>query len=1008
MGLEGGEDLPLDESDDRELSEYEYSDCSDETSSVNNSEEFEDSVGTSGETDVTNSDAESDHCTDSENISSESVSLNIPKQSGIYAKIKILKPGLGTVPEMHFSDEVFSMASLVKTATKFAKVPFFNTSDEDVTVEVPVMSLEVWDSSWEAEEIPEKNVKIMNIHSSDRLEKLLSQFDFSHLNSEEEKAISELVTKFADIFYVNGDKISNNEEFDHEIILKNAEKPIKLKQFRIPFALSNVLEEKVNEMVENDLIEDSNSPWNLPTFLVPKKQGKDGKKKYRLVTDMRKLNDMIVQDVFPLPIIDEVLGQLGNSKYFSVLDLWNGFYQIGLNPASRKYTSFSVCGKKYQYKRLPMGLKNAPACFSRMMTKVLGDFVPDSCLIYLDDVISFGFDLKLSIENLEKIFSRLRENNLKLQAEKCKFLQKDCVYLGHYINREGIFPDTSKFDAVKNFPIPKEKKHVRSFLGLTGFYRKFIADYGKIAQPLNKLTSPNVEFIWEKIHEDAFNLLKGKLLQSPVLAHPDFSQEFILTTDASGVGIAGVLSQTQDGKEKPIGFCSRGLNPREAVFAKDNATETELLAISWAVKYFRPYLYGRHFTVFSDNKALVSLSKMNNENPRMMKYKLELEEFDFTIKHKAGVKNGNADALSRMFTLRVITDDLDKENLIKENHENLLAGHKGVEPTISKIKDSGFTWVNIYKDVKDFVKKCKSCQDNKLYQKTRLPLQITDTPSRPFVKVAIDLVEELPLTPEGFKHILTIQDNFSKFVWAVPLKSKTAEEIAQAFSEELILKAGMPEVVLSDQGTGFESKLFKSLCRLFKIKKIRTSAHLPQANGGLERWHRSLKEYFRQFISNDQSNWIDLLPMACFAHNTTVHAVTKFTPFEILYGFKVNVPSSIDRAPSNEPLYNVDDYVLRLRHNLQNIYQTVRNNLIQNKEKNKRIYDRKTKNVSFSVGEKVQLLVENFKEGRSRKLQPKWCGPYTILEVVGETDYKIQMGRSKKVVHGNKLKSYYD
>lgn len=999
----------LSEASSQSLSEEDFSDSNSESG-------LGDDVAHSSNTDSEfSSDSESDSCDDAGESpastfdSSKAVMIKIPKQSGVYATIKLTTPGTGTVPEIHFSDEVFSISSLVETSSKFAKVPFLNTSDEDVVVEVPPMELKYWNPSWDKDEAPNQNIaSVMKVQHSDRLQKLLEKFNFSHLNDEEHKAITDLISRYSDVFYVDGDKVSENTDFDHEINLKDPDvKPIKLKQFRIPYALTDVLAGKIDEMVENDLIEESNSPWNLPTFLVPKKPGKDGKRKYRLVTDMRKLNDLIVQDAFPLPVIDEVLGRLGNATYFSVLDLWNGFYQLGLAPESRKYTSFSACGKKYHYKKLPMGLMNAPAWFSRMITKVLGDYVPNSCLVYLDDIISFSHDLKMSIKNLEKVFHKLREARLKLQPEKCDFLQKECQYLGHRIAQDGIFPDESKFSAVKNFTRPKDKKGVRSFLGLTGFYRKFIKDYGKIAQPLNALTSPNADFHWTEKHENAFSILKQKLLESPVLAHPDFSKEFILTTDASGVGIAGVLSQIQDGKERPIGYCSRSLKPREAIFAKDNATENELLAISWAAKYFRPYLYGKHFTVYCDNKALVHLSKINNENPRIMKYKLELEEYQFTIKHKAGSSNGNADALSRMFVLKVLSDELDQETIMNESHSSKLAGHKGVDATIAKIKDAGFTWPSIAKDVKNFVRKCKSCQTNKCYSKTKLPMKVTDTPSRPMEKIAIDLVEELPMSPEGYKHILTIQDNFSKHLWGIPLKTKNAEEIAEKFAQEFILKFGIPDRILSDQGASFDSKLFKNLCKIFNIQKIRTSSHHPQSNGSLERCHRSMKEYFRHFINANQTNWAELIQLSCFAHNTTRHSVTGFTPYEILHGFKITVPSSFDK-PNKGPLYTVDEYVSRLRFNLKATYQIVREKLIKNKQKNKKIYDRSTKPVLFKVGEQVQLLNENTRQGRSKKLEQQWLGPYTVMRKIDDLNYEIKMGRKTHIVHGNRLKTYYD
>lgn len=936
--------------------------------------------------------------------------ITLPKQSGQYVKVNVSRTGVGRVPELIFDDEVFTLSCVVDAGDdRTVLIPILNTSDSEVIVEVPKLELQEWKADWDNER--QESVRAFKLSTEDqksRCATLMEKFDFSRLSVEERRQITKLVCEFADIFFLEGDSITRNKQFEHEIHLKQDSKPIKLKQFRIPFALRSELERNIAEMMEADLIEESNSPWNLPTFLVPKKADKNGKIKYRIVTDMRRLNDLIEHDTFPLPVIDELLGKLGNAKYFNVLDFKQGFYQIGLNENSRKYTSFSANGKKYQYKSLPMGLKNAPAWFSRMMTKILNNLIDDSCLMYLDDVISFGSSLNDTIGSLRNIFERFREYGTKLNPEKCEFLKNECLFLGHSVSaKNGIFPDESKLDAIKNFKTPKNKKEVRSWLGLTGFYRKFIEGYGKIAAPLHKLTSPNTEFKWETAHEESFLKLKNLLINPPVLAHPDFSQDFILTTDASGTGISGVLSQIQDGKERPIGYCSRALRPREAIFARENATETELLAMTWSIKYFRPFLYGKKFKVFTDCQALTYFDKLNNANPRIMKYKLELEEYDFKVHYKPGPKNANADALSRMFTLRLLTDPLDREKLLFEKHDSLCAGHKGVEATINKIKDAGFTWPNLSRDVKSHVKKCKSCQTNKLYAKTKLPLTITDTPSRPLQKLAIDLIEALKVSPEGFSHILTAQDNFSKYIWAVPLRSKSAEEVAKALAEEIILKFGIPEVILSDQGTLFDSKLFKALCKFFQIKKIRTSSHHPQSNGGLERCHRSMKEYFRHFIDEKQSNWASLVTPCCFAYNTTRHSVTKFMPFEIMHGFKPNIPSVFGTAPTNAPLYAIDDYVATLKHNLQATYQIIRDNLIDGKHTNKDIYDKSLKPKIFKIGEEVQLLRENYDVGRSRSLEPKWLGPYVVLENVNNINYKIKMGRTEKIVHGNKLKSYY-
>ena len=203
--------------------------------------------------------------------------------------------------------------------------------------------------------------------------------------------------------------------------------------------------------------------------------------------------------------------------------------------------------------------------------------------------------------------------------------------LGHRITPEGIFPDESKFDSIKNFPQPKCRKDVRRFLGLTGYYRKFIKDYGIIAKPLTALTSINKKFEWTQQHQIAFDVLKEKLINPPVLAYPDFNLPFRLNCDASGTGISGVLSQVQEGKERQIAYGSRALTERERIASLYSSTEKELLAIVWTVKHFRQYLYGKPFEVFTDNKALIHLNSMANENSRIMKYKFDLREVKMTV-----------------------------------------------------------------------------------------------------------------------------------------------------------------------------------------------------------------------------------------------------------------------------------------------------------------------------------------------------------------------------------------
>lgn len=289
-------------------------------------------------------------------------------------------------------------------------------------------------------------------------------------------------------------------------------------------------------------------------MVVPKKPGPDGAKNWRVVVDFRKLNKHTRQDAFPLPRIEDILDQLGEAKYYSSLDLENGYYQVLVDGKDREKTAFSTPYGHLEFIRMPFGLMGAPATFQRMMNHVLVGLQGLECLVYLDDIVIYGTNLEQHNYRLANVFNRLRQHNLKVKLSKCQFLKEEILFLGHKVTREGLMPDPSKVQSVQDFPAPNTIKKLQSFLGLTNYYRKFIPDYAHKAEPLNKLTRTGVSFIWGKDCEEAFNYLKKALVTPPVLIFPDFTEEFILTTDASGFAIGAVLSQGKPGEDRPIFF----------------------------------------------------------------------------------------------------------------------------------------------------------------------------------------------------------------------------------------------------------------------------------------------------------------------------------------------------------------------------------------------------------------------------------------------------------------------
>ncbi|CAK1590747.1 unnamed protein product [Parnassius mnemosyne] len=298
---------------------------------------------------------------------------------------------------------------------------------------------------------------------------------------------------------------------------------------------------------------------------------------------------------------------------------------------------------------MPFGLKNAPATFQRVMDSVLCGLQGKRCFVYLDDIVVFASSLQEREQKLEEVFSRLRKYDLKIQPDKCEFLRRQVAYLGHILSNEGVKPNPDKIRAVHEFPIPKSCKDIKAFLGLTGYYRQFIPNFSKLTKPLTSLLKKDTAFIWGETQQQSFNEYKHLLTNPLISQYPNFTKEFILTTDASINALGALISQGEIGKDLPIAYASRTLNKSESHYT---TIERELLAIVWAVKHLRPCLFGRKFKIVTDHKSLTWLFSIKDPGSRLVRWRLKLEEYEYEIVYKAGKNNTNADALSRPPILR--------------------------------------------------------------------------------------------------------------------------------------------------------------------------------------------------------------------------------------------------------------------------------------------------------------------------------------------------------------------
>lgn len=505
-----------------------------------------------------------------------------------------------------------------------------------------------------------------------RARDVTSRLRTDHLNEEERANLFTLCSRYADVFYIDGEPLTFTNKIKHRIRTTD-EVPVYTKSYRYPFVHRQEVRDQITKMLDQGIIRPSDSAWSSPIWVVPKKADASGKQKWRLVVDFRKVNEKTIDDKYPIPNITDVLDKLGKCQYFTTLDLASGFYQVEMDPSDIPKTAFNVEHGHFEYLRMPMGLKNSPSTFQRVMDNVLRGLQNEICLVYLDDIIVFSTSLQEHMINLEKVFQRLRESNFKIQMDKSEFLKLETAYLGHVITKEGIKPNPDKISAIMKYPIPKTPKEIKQFLGLLGYYRKFIPDFARITKPLTQCLKKGKKITLDPEYVNCFEKCKTLLTNDPILQYPDFTRDFVLTTDASNVAISGILSQGPIGSDKPICYASRTLNESELNYS---TIEKELLAIVWATKYFRPYLFGRKFKIMTDHKPLQWVMSLKEPNSRLTRWKLKLTEYDFTVVYKKGSSNTNADALSRV---EIHNEELDS---IIEELSSLLANPSEQPPSV--------------------------------------------------------------------------------------------------------------------------------------------------------------------------------------------------------------------------------------------------------------------------------------------------------------------------------------
>jgi hypothetical protein len=822
----------------------------------------------------------------------------------------------------------------------------------------------------------------------------------------------------------------------HEIPLHPDSPP----QFRGIFRLSQIelqeLRKQLDQLLKDGKISPSTSPYGAPVLFVKKKDGS-----LRMCIDYRALNSQTVKNRYALPRIDDLLDQLYGAKVFSKIDLTSGYWQIAIAAADRYKTAFRTRYGHYEFNVMPFGLTNAPATFQSLMNDIFRDMLDVCVVVYLDDILIYSKTSEDHEKHLRQVLQRLRDHELYARPSKCVFFTDTIKYLGHVIGPDGIKPDPDLVQAIVDYPQPHTLKQLQSFLGLSNFYRKYVENYSKIALPLTDAlqhasNSRPIAFTIDMIQ--AFDALKKALTSDPCLQLPDPDGEYEVTTDASEEEATVGAVLTQNGH--PIAYESKKLNPHQRNYP---VHDKEMCAIMHALDRWRPFLLGRHFTVYTDHRSLIYFKTQPHLNQRQLRWMERAADYDCEIKYKPGKENVVADALSRIHinalsslpnqstrraviqgykkepfkglveTVKktegthiryMIDDDLlyyradeyepwrlclpdipYRDMIIHENHDLAIAGHPGFIQTYNKIARSYF-WPKMSMEIRNHVKKCDACQRTKsLTHPPAGELQPLPIPKRPWRSIGMDFLGPLPESKNGNDMILVIIDRLTKMAHFIPTTMEvTSKHLAELFLRYVFQYHGLPDSIVSDRDPRFTSHFWKNLNKILGIKLLMSTAEHPQTDGQSEATVKVIQKLIRPFVFQGQ-DWETLLPSLEFAYNDTQQSSTGKTPFYLNYGY--HPKGTYRHADTNTP--HAEDhiqYLLRLQEAARdaiNDAQTVQ----------ARYANQHRSNIPpIKVGDWVLL---RRKKAQKTKLAPIADGPFQVLEI-GTNSVRLKFPKNSR------------